>query len=108
MCSNPYAWAKFLHSVDNELWPIVCVATQGYAVAGEEGFGEIREFSNSDGNKNVKKAIVLKIKLNNSARALHFFVHFFAVTARPLDVKFADGTFYRGHKLTTTKFCFSF
>lgn len=44
MCPNPYAWAKFLHSVENELWPIVCVAMQGYAVAGEVGFGEIREF----------------------------------------------------------------
>ena len=62
MCSNPYAWATFLHSVEDELWPIVCVAKQGYAVAGEVGFGEIREFSNSDGNENIKKAIVLIIK----------------------------------------------
>ena len=65
MCSNPYAWAKFLHSVDNELWPTVWVATQGYAVAGEEGFGEIREFSNDNGNENVKKDISETFQITN-------------------------------------------
>ena len=44
----------------------------------------IENFSNDDGdgNENVKQAIDSKTKNNNPARALHFLVHFFAVTAR--------------------------
>ena len=34
------------------------------------------------GNENGKKAIDLDWQNNNFARASHFFVHFFAVTAR--------------------------
>ena len=42
-------------------------------------------YSNNDGKENVKKAIGLIIiyyQNNNSARTLHFLVHFFAVSAR--------------------------
>ena len=45
----------------------------------------IGSFSNDDDdeNKNVKKAIGSVIEANNKfARALHLFLHFFAVTAR--------------------------
>ena len=44
----------------------------------------IASFSNDDGdgNKNVKKSNSLNNQNNNSGRALHFLVHFFAVTAR--------------------------
>ena len=38
---------------------------------------------NGDVNENSKKAIGLDQQNNNFARASRFFVHFFAVTARP-------------------------
>ena len=46
---------------------------------------EIGILSNDDGdgNENGKKAIGSDFQNNNSARASRFFVHFFAVTARP-------------------------
>ena len=39
-------------------------------------------FRNDDGNQNVNKSNRLNNQNNNSARALHFLVHFFAVPAR--------------------------
>ena len=38
---------------------------------------------NGEGNDNVKKVVRLDLQNNNFARALRFFLHFFAVTARP-------------------------
>ena len=49
----------------------------------------------------MKTAIGLDWQNNNFARASGFFVHFFAVTARPF-------TFYGGRKQETTNFSFSF
>ena len=61
----------------------------------------------SDGNENVNKAIRLDQQNINSARAAHFSVHFFAVTAlHDYDVKFPRATIYRGRKHKPTKFSF--
>ena len=43
--------------------------------------GTLRNYD-SDGNENVKRAIGLMSKKNNSTRASRFFVHFFAVPAQ--------------------------
>ena len=44
----------------------------------------LESFSNDDGdsNENIIKAKSINNQNNNSARALHFLVHLFAVTAR--------------------------
>jgi len=49
---------------------------------------DIRELSiddgngNGNGNEDVKKAVGLDKQNNNSERASHFFLHFFAVSVR--------------------------
>ena len=57
----------------------------------------------------ISKKQKVKYKANkNSARALHFFVHFlFAVTAR-LQREMSNFTFNGGRKQATTKVSFSF
>ena len=69
----------------------------------------IGSVSNDDGegNENVKKTNRRNNQNNISVRALHFLVHFFAVTAR-LGRVFPFRTFYGGRKHTTTNFSFSF
>ena len=66
---------------------------------------QIASFSNDKGNsnENVKKAVGLITNLliydNNSACALHFLVHFFAVNTR-LGREILDGKVYGGRKHT--------
>ena len=62
-------------------------------------------YDDGDGHENAKKKT--NKQTNNSARAFHFLVNFFAVTARQ-DVKFPDGMFCGGRKHTTANFIFLF
>ena len=61
---------------------VVTFFSSGIALA--RVLASLESFSNDDddGNENVKKAIGLNNQNNNSARAWHFLVHFFVVTAR--------------------------
>ena len=59
------------------------VTTQGVKTADWHGTTtETMSNEDSDGNENGKKAKGLDKQNNNFARALRFFVHFFAVAAR--------------------------
>ena len=59
------------------------VTTQGVKTADWQGTTtETMSNDDSDGNENGKKAKGLDKQNNNFARALRFFVHFFAVAAR--------------------------
>ena len=51
-------------------------------MAAQERLGSLSN-DDGDGIENGKKAIGLDWQNNNFARASRFFVHFFAVTARP-------------------------
>ena len=68
---------------------------------------KLGSFSNGDGNENVKKAIGLITK--TTSLLVHYtFWYISLLSQHNQDVKFPDGTFYGGHRHTTTNFSFCF
>ena len=67
----------------------------------------VGNFSNGDGNENVKKAIGLLSK-TTSLHVHHAILYISLPLLHDYDVKMPSFTFYGGRKQATTKFFFSF